>query len=262
MAALGSSFAGGPGLEPVADAAALRSERNYAHLVASTLGASLVDVTASGATTETILHTAQRVRGHRFPPQIEAVDPRLDLDLVTITAGGNDLGYLGSMLRAGIANRLTGRWLTAPLGRRLRGGGASPVGVDQAEATADRLVAVVEAVAVRAPQARILLVDYLTVFGPGTLPSDMVPFTQDELSLFRGTAAALAGAFRAAQRRSKAELVPVSELSESHALDAAEPWVNGLFLRPPFSRFASSLHPNAAGMQAVSEAVLRHLEAA
>jgi hypothetical protein len=31
IAALGSSFAAGPGIEPVADAAAMRSQKNYAH---------------------------------------------------------------------------------------------------------------------------------------------------------------------------------------------------------------------------------------
>ncbi len=93
MVALGSSFAAGPGIEPVVDRAAGRSGRNYAHLVATRLGASLVDATVSGATTETVLRARQRVGLRTFPPQIELVTA--DADLVTVTAGGNDLGYLG-----------------------------------------------------------------------------------------------------------------------------------------------------------------------
>ncbi len=93
MAALGSSFAAGPGLPDVVNRRAMRSSRNYAHLTATALGARLIDATISGATTDTILTVPQRVGVTRFPPQIDSIDPTLDLDLVTITAGGNDLDY-------------------------------------------------------------------------------------------------------------------------------------------------------------------------
>jgi hypothetical protein len=92
MVALGSSFAAGPGLEPVVDRAAMRSGRNYAHLVADRLGATLTDATVSGATTATILDEPHRVRRRVFPPQIESVHGVTEL--VTVTVGGNDLGYL------------------------------------------------------------------------------------------------------------------------------------------------------------------------
>jgi hypothetical protein len=42
--ALGSSFAAGPGIEPIEDTNAMRSSRNYAHLLADRLGANLVDL--------------------------------------------------------------------------------------------------------------------------------------------------------------------------------------------------------------------------
>ena len=258
VVALGSSFAAGPGIPPVADAAALRSRRNYPNLVATALGASLIDATVSGATTDTILRTPQRRGLRRFPPQIESIRTGSEVDLVTITAGGNDLGYLASLLRAGLANRLSSRAITAPLGRRLRGSGATAVPADQVERAADGLAAIVAAVAERVPRARILLVDYLTIVGPGTRPSDAVPFTQEELERFRSTAAQLVAAFQRAEQRSVAELVRVSELSQSHALDAREPWVNGL---RPFRELSSSFHPNAPGMRAVADAVLRHLGA-
>ena len=44
IAALGSSFAAGPGLEPVVDRVAMRSGANYAHLVANVLSAELIDL--------------------------------------------------------------------------------------------------------------------------------------------------------------------------------------------------------------------------
>ncbi|MGO2537352.1 MAG: hypothetical protein ACTH8W_14405 [Brachybacterium tyrofermentans] len=58
LAALGSSFAAGPGIDPVVDAGAQRSAHNYAHQLAERLGARLVDRTVSGATTANIVDTA------------------------------------------------------------------------------------------------------------------------------------------------------------------------------------------------------------
>lgn len=97
IAALGSSFAAGPGIHPVADPDAMRSSRNYASLLAARLGADLADLTVSGATTATILHTPQvTMTGAQFPPQVDGLPA--DADLVTVTAGGNDLQFASSML--------------------------------------------------------------------------------------------------------------------------------------------------------------------
>ena len=61
-------------------------------MLAERLDADLTDVTISGATTATILDTPQiTVTGVRFPPQLRLLSE--SADLVTITAGGNDLGY-------------------------------------------------------------------------------------------------------------------------------------------------------------------------
>lgn len=258
MAALGSSFAAGPGIAPAVDGPAMRSALNYPHLVADALGATLVDATVSGATTDTILHTSQRRGLRRFPPQLELVDPALDLDLVTITAGGNDLGHLGSMLRAGLAARLARHRVTRPLARRMRSR-AEPVAPAQVDAATRGLVRIVEEVALRAPRARILLVDYLTIIGPDTRGSRSAPFTPDELDRFRDTAAHLAQAFRTAAQDSVGELIEASTLSAEHAVDAVEPWVNGLDIGLPPTRIAASFHPNAAGMRAVADAIVAHV---
>ena len=97
LVALGSSFAAGPGIEPVADLAAMRSERNYPHLLAERLGAGLIDLTVSGATTANIIDTPQQVaNGAVFAPQLEGIP--LGADVVTVTAGGNDLGFVAALL--------------------------------------------------------------------------------------------------------------------------------------------------------------------
>ena len=70
--------------------------RNYPHLVAERLSLDLVDVTFSGATTAHVL--ADRQRG--APPQIDALDG--SETLVTVTNGGNDVGYIPLLMAASL----------------------------------------------------------------------------------------------------------------------------------------------------------------
>ena len=256
-AALGSSFAAGPGIEPVVDRAAGRSGRNYAHLVAAHLGASLVDATVSGATTETLLRQRQRVGLRTFPPQLELVPA--DADLVTVTAGGNDLGYLGGILAAALVGQL-GRWrLTSPVARVARRRRVlRPVTAQQAEAATNGLVSVVTGIRARAPQARVVLVDYLPVFSDSTTPGPSVPLTADEIRHFRELASDLSAIFAEASRRTGCDLVPAESLEPDHGAGSVTPWVNGLSLR----RYSSSFHPNLAGMQAVAARIVALLEVA
>lgn len=72
VASLGSSFAAGPGIRPVEHRGALRSARNYPHLLADRLGARLTHLTVSGATTATILQVPQRVLGLMSRPRSAA----------------------------------------------------------------------------------------------------------------------------------------------------------------------------------------------
>jgi lysophospholipase L1-like esterase len=97
--ALGSSMAAGPGIPPRARDAPLRAARsaaNYPHLVAERLGLDLVDVTYSGATTANVLTDRQ----HGSPPQAGVLDG--SEVLVTVTIGGNDVGYAPLLTAAGL----------------------------------------------------------------------------------------------------------------------------------------------------------------
>jgi len=118
----------------------------------------------SGATTTTILHDPQRVLGLGFPPQISGLSP--DADLVTVTAGGNDLNYIGCVLRAAYAGRLSQRAITRRVGRRLGRGGVPRPHQAAIDAAAEGLAAIVRAVRTRAPHVRVLLVSHLIVLEP------------------------------------------------------------------------------------------------
>lgn len=253
MVALGSSFAAGPGLKPVADAGAFRSERNYAHLVAQALGATLTDATVSGATTQTILEVPQRLLVHKFEPQIGAVRP--GTDLVTITAGGNDIAYLSAVLRTAVLDRLGRIPIAGGLARRQRKRRVltAPTG-EEVLAAVEGLRRIVDEVERRAPGARTVLVDYVPVFDPGTAPGPQVPFTVPEIDHFRKTAATLSAAFAQAAALTGADLVPASAYPSGHATGTADPWVFG---RRPFW---SAFHPTEQGMRAVADRILSHLD--
>jgi lysophospholipase L1-like esterase len=255
LAALGSSFAAGPGIPPIVDRRAGRSGRNYAHLLAEHLGARLTDLTVSGATTATILETPQRALLKRFPPQLSGLP--VDADLVTITAGGNDLGYIGGMTGAAWSGWLRAHAQASTRRRGPVGGGPvpSPADADVRRAT-DGLTRIVDGVRARAPRARVLLVDYLTVLGPATRPSEQAPFEPAAIDAFRATGERLASAFAAAADRTGADLVRASAVSVDHAVGSPEPWVNGFQVG---FRSPSPFHPNAAGMRAVAEELYRHL---
>ena len=254
VASLGSSFAAGPGIEPMEDRGARRSARNYPHLLAERLGARLTDLTVSGATTGTILDSPQRLFTHVFPPQLQGLPA--DADLVTITAGGNDLRYAGSMIRFGVAGRLTARPLTRPLGTLFSRGGVPMPSDADVEAAARNLTRIVTAVRGKAPGARVLLVDYVTVIGPATRPGPEVPFDGATLDALRQLGEKVTRVFAAAAALSAADLVLASERSREHALDAPQPWVNGL---PSLRALGGAFHPNADGMRGVADAIIDYL---
>jgi lysophospholipase L1-like esterase len=213
----------------------------------------LTDLTVSGATTATVIDTEQRMLWWRFPPQVPQV-PR-DVDLVTVTAGGNDLDYVGSMIRLAYAG-LLGRWaIGRPVSRRLaRGGVPRPDDGDLRRATAG-LVAIVAAVRERAPDARVLLVDYPTILGPDAAWTRATPFDPGTRDGLREVGRLLAVVFRTAAQESGAELVAVSELGAEVRAGAAEPWVRGFLPLAP----TSSFHPTLTGMRAVADAIADHL---
>ncbi len=183
---MGSSFAAGPFLGARSRGSprpAGRSAINYAHLLAGRLGLELTDVTYSGAT------AAQLLKGQpgAGAPQIAAVDATTDL--VTITCGGNDVGYLP---------RLT--YASAPWPIRRRANEYAHLGDRQLDELNSTLDLLTDAVRRRAPRARLLLIDYLTILPPdpetptGRLPAEVAAWG-------RGVAARLTEETRAAADR-------------------------------------------------------------
>ncbi len=244
--ALGSSMAAGPGIRPRAPGAPWgsgRSARNYPHLVAERLSLDLVDATFSGATTAHVL--AERQRG--APPQTDALDG--SETLVTITIGGNDVGYIPLLLAASLP--LPARWLpkvSTLLNRRARDEALGLVG--------NSLRAVGAEVRRRAPGAQVFFVDYLTLLPP--VGTRAAPLSSTDAGLGRHVAARLEELTAAAAGSTGCGIVRAGHASRDHHAWSAEPWTVGAGLPLPWR--PSPFHPNAAGMRAVAELVIAQLQ--
>ena len=239
--ALGSSMAAGPGIRPSAPGAPFgsgRSARNYAHLVGERLQLDLLDVTFSGATTAHVL--TERQRGAR--PQIDALDG--SEELVTVTIGGNDVGYVPLLMAATLPRpaRLFPA-IGALFDRDLREQALGGVG--------DSLRAVGTAVRQRAPRARVVFVDYLTLLPPDG--SAAPPLSATDAELGRHVATRLEEATAAAAQATDCELVRAGQASRDHHPWSTDPWTVGAGWPLPWR--PTPFHPNAAGMRAVAELV-------
>lgn len=254
IAALGSSFAAGPGIEPVVDHGAMRSGMNYAHQLSERLGAELVDLTVSGATTANVIDTPQDTgTGSPTAPQMDGVPEHADV--VTITAGGNDLQFAGAMLFVAWQRLEPDSPMVSVLGGMFSGGIPQPTTADIERAT-EGLVRVIEGARARAPHCRVILVDYLTVLDPASL--DHTPFTAEELAQFLTIQTAIGTVFADAAARTRADLALASALSQGHALGSADPWVQPF--HRDIARTPGSFHPNEAGMTAIAVELERMLQ--
>jgi lysophospholipase L1-like esterase len=172
--------------------------------------------------------------------------------LVTVTAGGNDIGYIGSMFAAAWA-----AWIGNHTPFRGMKNRPIPAVSDEAlERAAQGLAGVVEAIRGRAPRAEVVLVDYFTLIGDQTTTGPTSPFGEEAIAALRRTGKQLAQVFLDAADRTGATLVELSEASEGHALGSPEPWVTGF---QPMTRGVASFHPNAEGMQAAAQLIWHRL---
>jgi len=240
--ALGSSFAAGAGLgrlEPGSPWLCARSVGGYPQRLAARLRVSLVDMSCGGAVTRHLLAGGQYFQGS----QIRTITP--ETRLVTITVGGNDIGYIGdlSMLAARRTGTLFGRLVRAfwagPRREQTRG-------YDQLRAD---LTATVRAVRAAAPSARIVLATY-----PAILPSAgtcaRIGLSADEAQAMRGVAARLAAITRSVAAAAGAVTVDMDRLGAGHDACAADPWTRGWT-----NGAIAPFHPTARGAQATADAI-------
>jgi lysophospholipase L1-like esterase len=94
--ALGDSYSAGFGLLPVVAGSpdgCYRAEQNYPHTIAAELGLNLTDMTCSGAVTANIDLLGQTTMNGVGPLPLQGSALSATTDIVTLTIGGNDLGF-------------------------------------------------------------------------------------------------------------------------------------------------------------------------
>ena len=236
--ALGSSFAAGIGLGPRASGSPLvcfRTTGGYTAQIAERTGLNLVDMSCSGSTTAHILKGGQVFLG----PQLAAIGPKARL--VTITSGGNDVGYVGDLM--------TGSGQMGWLGR-LWSGDVQPADARPYGKVAENLEAIVQHIRRTAPKARIMIVNY-----PAILPEKgncaALGIDEQQAEISRAVAQKLALATAQAARQAGVELIDMAKASIGHDVCSASPWVNGAVVEG-----GTAFHPNGDGSRAVAERVI------
>jgi lysophospholipase L1-like esterase len=245
-AALGDSYTAAPWLPVSSTDGCARSDHNYPHQVAERLGnVELLDVSCGGATAADIIQSQDQ--GDRVhPPQLEAVSP--DTDVVTVGIGVNDAGFSSIAAYECMAlaqEDQSGSPCEDANARRL------PAVLDRMQR---RLEGAFEAIAQRAPEARILAVGYpLLLPGSGGCP-DRLPVAEGDLDFVRGAYQQLNRTIEAAARATNVEYVDVAAASKGHDICSDEPWINGA--RKDRRTKAAPYHPTPAEQAAVAEMVL------
>jgi lysophospholipase L1-like esterase len=250
--ALGDSFSAGPSIpnQIRESGGCQRSDHNYPHLVAETLGLTLRDVTCSGAETADMT-SPQDVHPDPHMPQLDALGP--ETRVVTIGIGGNDIGFAEI-----VATCTTIFPWEKPCRDRYLAGGADELS-RRIDATAPRVAAVLAEIGRRSPDATVFVVGYPSIVpdeGYGCWPS--LPFAFDDVPYLRAKHKEL-NDMLAAQAQ-EAGAVYVDTYDASIGRDACtlplDRWVEPLVPLSP----AAPVHPNAAGMEGMAAEVAAEIK--
>jgi lysophospholipase L1-like esterase len=235
--AMGSSYAAGYDINPQAPGSSPcdRSLVDYPHLVASKLHLQLDDVSCGGAVTANALNTPQGAQ----PPQINAVTS--STKLVTMTIGGNDVGYIADALECGLL------------------GPACVSSTERTTVNADfrklphSLESLVSAIRVKAPRVTIVLVTYPRLVPP--MPCAALHYTPASARFIASIGARLEKVFVIVAKATGIRLADPYVLGANHGPCAGNSrWVVGLV---PDN--GAPYHPTAAGHREMARLVERVL---
>ncbi|MCU1514227.1 MAG: hypothetical protein JWO10_1317 [Microbacteriaceae bacterium] len=297
--ALGDSYSAGFGLTPLTASpvpGCLQSSSNYPHQLAAALGMNLTDVTCSGATTANIFTTPQDTGPLPFggvaPIQLSALSA--STDVVTISIGGNDLGF-AAVAASCFALGATGPVYDPPT---FPADCRSKYVTGTSDALENLLNAVVTPalantfaqISAAAPNAKVFVVSYPSIFpdaantpaGPqgcftSAVPNgfqppfgiNSFPFTLTDVSYLHGVEQSLDGAIHTVADAAGFTYVNDFDLTLAHSACATTgAYVNGitvesLSLSPASVTLApGALHPNQLGVDFMTAQVLPAIVAA
>jgi lysophospholipase L1-like esterase len=250
--ALGDSYTAGPliPLQRPDPIGCERSTNNYPSLLAAALGIrDFTDISCSGAKTDNMTAAQSVLLLGTNPPQFTALRP--DTDLVTLTIGGNDIGFTELIYTCARAAALN------PLGnpcQREATAGGSDINAQRIAAVAPKVGAVLDGIHQRSPHATVLLVGYLRILPPTGGCYPVMPIARGDVPYLDGVQQQLTAML--ARQAFHHDAFFVDSYARSFGHDACQPpgvkWVEAVTPTSP----AAPVHPNAIGMQAVASFAL------
>ncbi|MFD5828100.1 SGNH/GDSL hydrolase family protein [Lentzea sp. NPDC060358] len=219
--ALGDSYASGAGAGSYVDGTCRRSSNAHPALLGKDFS-SFKFVACSGATTRSLRS------------QLRALTPATSL--VTITIGGNDLGF---------ADVLTTCTLS---GDRACAGRVAEAREFTRSALPARLDSTYAAIRAASPRARLVVVGYPRLFTPD---DGCRTLSKAKRMALNDAADELAAVVSGAAARAGARFVDPREAFADHGVCAAEPWLHGLV-----SPTGDSYHPTKEGQAAYARILL------
>jgi lysophospholipase L1-like esterase len=245
--ALGDSYAAGPLIpNQLSPLGCLKSDHNYAHLAAPSIGLTLRDPTCSGATTADMTQT-QSVEFGSNPPQFNSLDG--ETKVVSLTIGGNDIGF------SEVAEScITLNPFSTPCKDKYDAGGHDQL-AERIEQTAPKVAAVLQGIHSRSPDARVFVVNYPAIFpetGFGCWPQEPIGF--GDVPYLRSTEQRLDQMLATQAAANGATLVDWYKASIGHdsCKSQSTRWVEPLIP----GELAAPIHPNQAGMQGAATALV------
>ena len=245
---LGDSYAAGPlipnqSLNPLG---CLRSDHNYSHLAAPSIGLALKDPSCSGAKTNHMTEQ-QNVEPGPNPPQFNSLDS--STTVVSITIGGNDIGF------SEVAQEcITLNPFSTPCKNKYNSGGKDQL-AERIAATAPKVDAVLDGIHARSPLAKIYVVNYPAIFpetGYGCWPQ--MPIGFGDVPYLRQTEKGLNAMLASQAAANGATLVDWYKASIGHdaCKSTSKRWVEPLIP----GTLAAPIHPNKTGMQGGANALV------
>ncbi len=243
---LGDSFVSGPfiPLQRLDPLSCFKSTQNYPSVLARRLGiANFKDISCGGAQTKDMAGVQTGIPGQSVS-QLSALKP--DTDLVTLSIGGNDIGFMDIILNC------AGKSLSDPHGAPCKAGFGDELAARVA-ATAPKVASVLAGIKQRSPKAKIVVVGYLRILPPSQGCWPIVPISKGDVPYLDNVQQQLNGMLGAQAKAAGAAFVNPYDISLGRDTCAAPwtKWVEGII---PTS-LAFPVHPNAAGMNAVGKQV-------
>jgi lysophospholipase L1-like esterase len=238
--ALGDSYAAGPFIPtPVLPLGCLKSNHNYPHLAAPSIGP-LKDASCSGAKTDDMTNPQSIEIDGPNPPQFNSLEA--GTEVVSLTIGGNDIGF------SEVAQScITLNPFSSPCKEKYDSGGHDQL-AERIEATAPKVAAVLQGIHARSPKARVYVLNYPAIFpetGNGCWPQMPVSFS--DAPYLRATEQRLDAMIATQAAANGATLVNWYNASIGHdaCKSSSVRWVEPLVPNNP----AAPIHPNQSGMQ-------------